>query len=439
MTSLLRLFWIGTILTGVSLFPATMSVFAQKGSKPTFTQYEMPETATPLPVISDWLVDRNYWMLGIGLTLLITSTIAAIRWRSRRMILLNAILAIATLGFAFGGCPCPIGAIQNVTVSLTNPQYLLPWTIAVLFLAPLFMTLLFGRTFCASACPIGALQELIAVRPIIIPRSVDDLLGMFRFIFLGAVVLWATMGLPFLACRFDPAIALFRGGTGWGIFLIWSIAILLLGIVIARPYCRWLCPYGAILQICGRLAIWRVRVAPGDCSRCRLCETICPYNAIIPPSQPPTFTERRIGVAKFSRAIIVFPLFLSVFGFGGWLLSFPLSQSHPIVKQAELVHAEETGLVDYLGAFDETLAHYRSQEENEALYRRAAVIAGRFQWATALFGIWVGAVLGGTFVAASTRRKYREYHADPGKCFACGRCFWYCPNQKQDRYFLEQP
>ncbi len=411
---------------------------AQKGSKPTFREYQIHETQTPVPDSPDWLESRDTWLTVVLLVLLAVSTVAGVWLRSRRLLVVNAIAAIVLPGFYFGGCPCPVGTIQNIAVGLTRPQYAVPTTVLILFLAPLVTTLLFGRTFCGSACPLGAVQELIALRPIKLPAWLDAVLGLIRYIVLGLAVLFACCGLGFIVCRYDPVVGLFRGGTGWASVLTFTGVILVLGIVIARPYCRFLCPYGAILSLCGKLALRHVTVSPGDCSRCRLCEQMCPYNAILPPSQEPSLEERKQGFSFFLGSLIAFPIIVAVCTMLGATLAFPFAQLHPVVKRAELVRAEESGLINRLGAFDETTAHYRSGLDNEILYRDAAAVVVRFRHASRLFGAWCGLVLGIGLIAICLRKKRVGYEADPGRCFSCGRCFWYCPNQKNTRFFMKE-
>jgi polyferredoxin len=50
--------------------------------------------------------------------------------------------------------------------------------------------------------------------------------------------------------------------------------------VIGRPYCRFLCPYGALLAIVGRFAIKPVQITPDDELDCGLCAESCPFGAI---------------------------------------------------------------------------------------------------------------------------------------------------------------
>jgi Fe-S-cluster-containing hydrogenase component 2 len=54
----------------------------------------------------------------------------------------------------------------------------------------------------------------------------------------------------------------------------------MVGTVIGRPYCRFLCPYGALLNLFSRVARRRVSITPDDCVICGLCENACPFDAI---------------------------------------------------------------------------------------------------------------------------------------------------------------
>ena len=67
-------------------------------------------------------------------------------------------------------------------------------------------------------------------------------------------------------------------------------ALLLLGVFVGRPYCRFLCPYGALLKLGAIVAKWRVRVTPDYCTQCRLCEASCPFGAMREPEASPAGT-----------------------------------------------------------------------------------------------------------------------------------------------------
>jgi polyferredoxin len=106
------------------------------------------------------------------------------------------------------------------------------------------------------------------------------------------VVLFAGWGLPivaeggkalvgrrFLICEWDPFIGLFRI-TGSFHMLAIGAGFTVAGMFYGRPYCRWLCPYGALLSLCSRVAWKNVSITPDKELSCGLCAESCPYDAI---------------------------------------------------------------------------------------------------------------------------------------------------------------
>ena len=84
---------------------------------------------------------------------------------------------MAYFGFYREGCVCPIGSIQNVAVALTDPQYSIPMVVTATFFLPLVMAVFFGRAFCGGVCALGAMQELVLVKPVQVPPRLDRALG----------------------------------------------------------------------------------------------------------------------------------------------------------------------------------------------------------------------------------------------------------------------
>ena len=203
----------------------------------------------------------------------------ALKARSRRGMVLLSLACLAYFGFWRGGCVCPIGAIQNVARGLADPAFVLPATVIATFLLPLVFALFFGRVFCGGVCPLGAIQDVVLVRPIRLPGWLRHALGMVPFLYLGVAVLLAANGAMFVICSADPFVGLFRLSAS-APRLLWGAGLLLVGTAIARPYCRFLCPYGAILNLLSRVAWRRTSITPDDCVVCGLCENACPFDAI---------------------------------------------------------------------------------------------------------------------------------------------------------------
>jgi ferredoxin len=365
----------------------------------------------------------------------------AIRARSRRGLWVLAILSLVYFGFWRGGCVCSIGAIQNVTLGLASGGYAVPVTVIVFFILPLAFALFFGRTFCAGVCPLGAIQELVVVRPVKVPAWLDHALGLLAYVYLGAAVLFAATGSAFIICDYDPFVSIFRlvplgrpadamqalgGSTN---MLILGVVFLAAGMFIGRPYCRWLCPYGAILRLAGRVSKWRVTITPEECIQCRLCEEACPFGAIRKPTEDPPRGGRLMDRRRLALLLVVVPAILTAGGLLGWWLGGPMSRMHVIIRQADRVLLEETGRAE--GTDNLSDAFYATRRPREELYAEARAIQADFACGSAIFGVWVGLVVGAKLIQLSVRRTRTDFEPDRGACVSCGRCFAYCPIERE--------
>ena len=202
--------------------------------------------------------------------------------RSRKWAVALSIGSLAYFGFYREGCICPIGSIQNVAVALTDPKYSIPMVVTLTFLLPLVVALFFGRAFCGGVCALGAMQELVLLKPVQVPPKLDRALGLLKYVYLALAITLAirpALARDFLICRFDPFVGFFRR-TGSPHMLMLGGGFLLLGMFVGRPYCRYLCPYGGLLTWCTRLARRGVTITPNKELDCGLCSNACPYGAI---------------------------------------------------------------------------------------------------------------------------------------------------------------
>ncbi len=240
--------------------------------------YKTPPVQKPLP--------RSHWREVLDVVLLAVamgiSVWLVLTRRSRKWVLALTVACLGYFGFYREGCTCPIGSIQNVTVALTDPGYAIPIVVTAIFFLPLLVALFFGRAFCGGVCPLGAMQELVLLKPVRVPRRLDRALGLLRYAYLGAAVWLALQPFPahdFIICRFDPFVGFFRMG-GFAHMISIGAAFLVLGIFVGRPYCRYLCPYGVLLEWVTRLAGRGVSITPDKELDCGLCQEACPYGAI---------------------------------------------------------------------------------------------------------------------------------------------------------------
>jgi len=405
---------------------APASAFAQSGTlaqlRPTFTEtgHEPPPTAQPAPRAGV----MQYADVAVLLLALCAASFIALRLRSRRWMVTLAICSMLYFGFYRLGCVCPVGSIQNMAEALAGHGYVVPLSVVLFFALPLVFTLFFGRTFCAAVCPLGVLQELVVIRPRRLPLHIRRPLEMLPWLYLALAVVMAASGGGYLICRYDPFIGIYRLGGPFPIMLFGAL-LLAVGTVIGRPYCRFLCPYGALLGLCSRVSHRHVSITPAGCVQCRLCETACPYDAILTPTPAKAPEPRARSIRRFLLLLALAPLLV---GGGGWLgsrLAVPLSRLSDTVNLAEQVRLAEQRPDAPLSV--EVDGFRRTREDAPQLYERALAIRRRLKTGGGWLGVFTGITLAGHLLGLAIRQARRDYVPDRGQCVSCTRCFSACP------------
>ncbi len=410
------------IVALIFLFPLlSPAQVPERFPKPDFqSDYTRPDLLTPAPRATA----LEYVDVGVLVVALSLATFFAHKRRSRQNIFLLMVFSLAYFGFYRKGCVCSIGAVQNVSLALFNPAYAIPVFVIVFFVLPLVLALFYGRTFCSAVCPLGAVQDAVVLKPTNVPVWLASVLGVLPYIYLGLAVLLAATGAGFVICQYDPFIGFFRFGADFNM-VIFGMSMLLLGTVVARPYCRFLCPYGVLLNWMSRLSKRHVRITPDECNNCRLCEESCPFGAIKKPDEaaPPVSQEADVRRAAF--LLVLFPIIVFSSGWIGSRLDIPLSRLHSTVSLAEEILLENSGQRTEMT--DETKAFRASGKPTEELFTEASAIRRQFKMGGWIFGGFIGLVLCLKLISLFVRRRQKEYDVDKGTCFSCGRCFAYCP------------
>ncbi len=192
---------------------------------------------------------------------------------------------------------CPIGALQSVLGGVKyNFSYYIVGTL-------LFFGVIFGRLICGFLCPFGFVQDLlykIKTPKFELPEKVDKVLRWLKYVVLIIFVLILPivltnafgMGFPYFCKLICPA-----GTLGGGIPLIltnsslrnslgflfgWKMLILVIIIVASiftyRPFCKYLCPLGAIYSLFNRFSFYQMNVDKLKCTGCKKCEKKCKMN-----------------------------------------------------------------------------------------------------------------------------------------------------------------
>lgn len=389
---------------------------------PDFTGHAVPETVVPSPQprVTGWL---DVAVLALALA---AASWLSLKQRSRRGIVILSLLSLAYFGFWRRGCVCAIGSIQNVSLGIADPSYAVPLAVIALFTLPLVVALVWGRAFCAGVCPHGAIQDLVLVKPLKVPGWLDEILRVLPWILLAFAVLLAATGSLFIICKYDPFVGIFRMAGPRGM-LIAGAVLLALAMFVGRPYCRYLCPYGALLGVAARFAKWRPTVTPDTCTQCRLCENSCPFDALHPPMPAKSGHERiASGRRRMVLLALLVPLAALLFAWLGGKVGLASLPLHPDGKLAALVLLQERGALPTPPP-DELTAFRQHGADRHAVFVRASALEARFltlgRWIGAVFGLVLALKLARIFFPQSST----DYETDSGRCVSCARCFSACP------------
>ncbi len=162
----------------------------------------------------------------------------------------------------------------------------LPLLIVIVF--TVVTALLWGRIFCSSLCPFGALQDFITrIFPkqfrYQVPQAIHDLAIYVKYIILAFLVMMALAYSDLsLFQYFEPFGTVFYISRS---MVLWAIAagFLLGAVFIPRFYCRYACPLGASLGVVSLLSPFRIKRVQ-QCDVCKVCEHACPTGAIRGPT-----------------------------------------------------------------------------------------------------------------------------------------------------------
>ena len=407
-------------------------LFAQERfPRPEFESgYVYPEHQKPPDRAPVW----EYIDLAVLVAALSVAAWLALKKRSRQGLVWLSVFSLAYFGFFREGCICSVGSVQNVALALFNNTYTIPVTALLFFIIPLLFALAFGRVFCAGVCPLGAIQELVGFKTVKLPRVVESVMISVPFIYLGLSVLSAATESQFLICRYDPFVGIFRLDAPYTI-MIFGVLLLLAGIFINRPYCRYLCPYGVLLNIFSRFSNRHLTITPAECTNCRLCEGVCPYDAILPSEIAKPVLEPKKERKRFLTYLALIPVFAA----GGAVLFGNLSPVftglNSNVSLAREIRAE---IEDGIPALSQAAAGFKEAGSTDAeLFEKETYIHDRFKRGSIWMGIFLGTSFGLSLVSLSTRTRRTGYVPHKGKCYSCGRCFRYCPvhinNKENDK------
>lgn len=251
-------------------------------SQPTLTAATMAEMSW-WDHVKRSVVQNNF--LGYVIPLLIGVIGLVFRLRMLRFAILA--FAIVYLGFVLGlrfsglGAPSTFIIFLNETGIKVNMSFYLTW--AFLIVLGIFV----GRLFCGWVCPMGAFQQFLFRKDMALKVSpvVHKWLVWLRFAVLAAIIVTVSVwGARYWGPN-DPFRNLFRLSFEWSSITGTVLLVLVMAssLFVFAPWCKYVCPLGAVLALFSKLSLWKVKVDGARCTDCKKCYRVdCDYQAISP-------------------------------------------------------------------------------------------------------------------------------------------------------------
>ena len=151
---------------------------------------------------------------------------------------------------------------------------------------------IWGRgTFCGWLCPFGALQEfagelarVLRLRQIGLPQRYERLSRVPKFLVLSAILVTAVFftSQAEKVAEVEPfktsiTLVFMRSAP----FVLYAVALLILGMFHYKFFCRYLCPLGAAFSALSFVRRWKWIPRRSECGTpCQMCRVKCRYGAI---------------------------------------------------------------------------------------------------------------------------------------------------------------
>jgi polyferredoxin len=188
----------------------------------------------------------------------------------------------------------PISAIMGLKNWIVTGVYDMvhPAGLAIL-VAAVLTGILLHRGFCGWLCPVGTLSEYIGktgirltARKFTPPKFVDWPLRLVKFILLGFFVKLIVIDMPVSAIDAFINLNPYNKVADVKMLDFWveptattvkiTGTLVIMSLFIQNAWCRYLCPYGAILIITGFLSPTKIQRDTETCIDCGKCTKVCP-------------------------------------------------------------------------------------------------------------------------------------------------------------------
>jgi NAD-dependent dihydropyrimidine dehydrogenase PreA subunit len=228
----------------------------------------------------------SIWLFAAGFILFKSKNIRKIR-------IVWLLITLIVFGIILGAEPNPMEALVRIhKLFLAIPGNPLAFVI-VNFIIFTILSIFGAKMLCSWGCQLGALQESIYNIPIF-----KKLKRIWKLPFAASITARITLYLTFFILFFK-ILDINQGGLG-GIFyhhfnmfkiydfydlamftLLLIPIVLTAGLVIFRPFCQLICPFGLYSWLLENIAVYKVRKIHTDaCTSCSICEDVCPTDAM---------------------------------------------------------------------------------------------------------------------------------------------------------------
>jgi len=187
---------------------------------------------------------------------------------------------------------CPFGGVETLYQYITAGSFVkkIHESAFVLMVIGLLTAVLFGPVFCGWVCPLGTIQEWVGSlgRKIFkkrrynhfIPAKLDRVLRYLRYGVLAWVLYMTAVTSTLFFENVDPYYAMFNfwsSEVAVGGLIVLGVT-LVSSLVIERPWCKYACPYGAVLGISNLFRVFSIRREASTCKLDGACDITCPMN-----------------------------------------------------------------------------------------------------------------------------------------------------------------
>lgn len=219
------------------------------------------------------------------------------------LITVNGTLVSAGTGISFVSSAslhalCPFGGVVTLYNLATLGVFVqkIHMSSVILMGIVFISSIILGPVFCGWVCPLGSIQEWIGKLGKklfkkrynrFVPVKLDRILRYSRFVVLAWVVYVTAKSGTLLFANADPYSALFSFWTEEAALpSLIILGVTLIGSLwIERPWCKYACPYGALLGLFNKVRIFKIRRNENTCISCGRCDNACPMNITVSKKQ----------------------------------------------------------------------------------------------------------------------------------------------------------